>query len=49
MTVFSCPPHVNSIRRATITWYDAPNVEGTTTKALINNIDLSLTSPSQRT
>jgi hypothetical protein len=30
----------------TIAWYDPPNVQGTTTKALINDLNLLVTSPS---
>ncbi len=32
--------------RITISWYDPPNVEGITTKALLQNVDLSAVSPS---
>jgi hypothetical protein len=31
--------------RATITWYDPPNIQGTTTKSLLNDVDLVITSP----
>jgi hypothetical protein len=29
----------------TVTWYDAPNVDGTTSKALINDLDLKIVAP----
>eukprot|EP00981_Chlorochromonas_danica_P002933 scaffold600_cov193-Ochromonas_danica.AAC.9 len=35
--------------RVTIGWYDAANVQGTTSKALVNDLDLTVTSPSGRT
>ena len=35
--------------RVTISWYDPPNVQGTTTAALVQNLDLSVTSPSGTT
>lgn len=33
----------------TIGWYDPPNVQGTTSKALLNDLDLTLRSPSGQT
>lgn len=35
-----------NILKITISWYDAPNVQGSTTDALVQNLDLSVTSPS---
>lgn len=35
--------------RATLVWYDPPGVQGTTSKALIHDLDLSVSSPSGRT
>lgn len=29
----------------TLAWYDPPNVDGTTSKALLQNLDLKLVSP----
>jgi len=34
--------------KATIAWYDPPAVQGSTSKALINNLDLSAISPSNK-
>ena len=31
--------------RVTLAWYDPPSVMGTTSKALIHNLDLVVTSP----
>ncbi len=31
--------------KVTIAWYDFPNVDGTSTAALINDLDLLVTSP----
>jgi len=34
--------------RATLAWYDPPNVEGTTSKALLNDINLVLVAPNNK-
>jgi hypothetical protein len=31
--------------KVTVTWYDPPNVDGTTSKALLNDLDLKIVSP----
>lgn len=34
--------------RVTLAWYDPPTVGGTTTKALIHDLDLTATSPANK-